>query len=149
MLSHLKKLLVASDKPVRGGAIIDKEVAAAALLIEVSRGDSDSHADELAVVRDYLREVLGLPADRVVQVMAQAGDEVTAAGDLYRFTDPLNRHFTVADKLTLVQWMWRVAYVHDGLDRHEEYLVRRVAELIGIEHRDFINAKHRERERVA
>ena len=37
--------------------------------------------------------------------------------------------------------MWQVAYADGHLDHYEEHLIRRVADLLYVEHRDFIQAK--------
>jgi uncharacterized tellurite resistance protein B-like protein len=38
--------------------------------------------------------------------------------------------------------MWRIAFADEKLNKYEESLIRQVAELIHVSHRDFIRAKH-------
>jgi len=38
--------------------------------------------------------------------------------------------------------MWQVAFADDNLDRYEEHLIRKVAELTYVSHQDFIRLKH-------
>ena len=42
--------------------------------------------------------------------------------------------------------LWRVAYADGCLDPYEEALVRKIADLIYVPHRDFIRTKHRVRD---
>jgi len=37
--------------------------------------------------------------------------------------------------------MWAVAYANGNLDKYEEHLIRRVAELTYVAHEDYIRAK--------
>jgi len=43
----------------------------------------------------------------------------------------------------VVEMLWRVAFADGRIDRYEEALVRKIAELIYVPHRDFIRARHR------
>ena len=37
--------------------------------------------------------------------------------------------------------MWKVAYADSNLDKYEEHLIRRVAELTYVPHQDYIRSK--------
>jgi uncharacterized tellurite resistance protein B-like protein len=39
--------------------------------------------------------------------------------------------------------LWRVAYSDACKDKHEEYLVRKIAELLHVPHPAFIRARHK------
>ena len=43
--------------------------------------------------------------------------------------------------MELIKNMWEVAYADGNLDRYEEHLIRRVAELLYVSHSDFIKTK--------
>lgn len=42
-----------------------------------------------------------------------------------------------------MELLWRVAFADGRLDRYEEHLIRRIADLLHLPHRDFIRAKLR------
>ena len=44
--------------------------------------------------------------------------------------------------------MWQIAYADGELDKYEEYIIRRVSELIYVAHNDFIRAKQWAREQA-
>ena len=52
-------------------------------------------------------------------------------------------HFTPEQKVSVVEMLWQVAYAEGRLDPYEEALVRKIADLIYVPHREFIQAKHR------
>ena len=44
-------------------------------------------------------------------------------------------------KVEIIEHLWEIALTDKHLDKHEEYVVRKIAELIYVEHKDFIEAK--------
>ena len=48
-----------------------------------------------------------------------------------------------ADKEKIVELMWRIAYADKELEKYEEALVRKIADLLYVPHSAFIAAKHR------
>ena len=42
-----------------------------------------------------------------------------------------------------MEYLWAVAFADENADKHEEYLVRKIANLIGVSHKEFIEAKLR------
>jgi uncharacterized tellurite resistance protein B-like protein len=119
------------------------QLAAAALLIEISRMDNTIKEVERREISHLLREKFALTHKESTTLMALAEEEAKEAVDYYQFTSLLNKGFTAAEKVKLIECLWRVAYADRHLDKHQEYLVRKVTDLLYVSHRDFIAAKHR------
>lgn len=122
------------------------QLATAALLVEVARIDSASTADERAAVTRAVLEKFGLAAADAEQLIALAEAEMQQATDYFQFTSLVNRHFNQAQKLRIIESMWRVAYADAELSAHENHLMRKIAELLHIPHGDYIAAKMRARD---
>lgn len=120
----------------------DIDLAAAALLVEVARADHEQSAEEEAAMGALLAESLGLAADEVEAVLGRAGDAVEDATSLFEFTRLVNDHYSIDEKRQLVRSMWQVALADQDLDKYEEHIIRRVAELIYLPHPEFIQTKH-------
>lgn len=118
-----------------------RQLAAAALLIETARADFTQDGVEETSMTAMLKAGLDLTDTEVEELLQLANDEVDAATSLYQFTRTINDHFTPAQKVTLVTDMWRVAYADGDIDKYEEHLIRRVADLIYVAHKDYIRAK--------
>ncbi len=58
----------------------------------------------------------------------------------------MNERYGQPERIALVRNLWRVAFADGDLDRHEEHLVRRVADLLHVRHSDFIRAKQEARD---
>ena len=118
-----------------------KQLASCALMIEVAA--IDEHFSELELT------ALGREMQRQFQLDQQTGDELIAlarteqdkAVSLHQFTQLVNDHCDTNEKFELMVGMWRIAFADDVLDKYEEYMVRKVSELLYISHSDFIRSK--------
>jgi len=63
------------------------------------------------------------------------------ATSLHEFTKEVNESCTQDEKFELIKGMWSVAYADGHLDKYEEHIIRRAADLIHVGHSDFIRAK--------
>lgn len=117
------------------------ETAVAALLIEVSRADHELSAEEQASIKATLTSQFDFSTDDFEQLYALAEAEVEEAISLYQFTQLVNQQYSHADKLSLIASMWKVAFADGEIDKYEDYLIRKVAELIYVSHGDFIKQK--------
>lgn len=117
------------------------ELAAAALLIEISAADFERHPEERRAVFDALSKVFELDEETVESLIDDADHLVHTATSLYEFTRVLNEHCTHQEKLYLLEQCWRVAFADGHLDKYEDHRIRRLSELLHIPHREFIQAK--------
>ncbi len=122
------------------------EVATAALLVEIVRMDGEVSDVERAAVLDAVRGKFHLaPADAQALVdLAEA--QARQANDYYQFTSIINRRFTQAQKIRVVELLWEVAYADAAVNPFEEHLIRKLADLLYVEHPDYINAKLKARD---
>ena len=56
-------------------------------------------------------------------------------------TENIRRNATLNDRIEIVRTMWRMAYADGRLTEYENYLVRKLADLLGLEHHVMIEAK--------
>ncbi len=116
-------------------------LAAAALLVEMSRADYVVDDVEQRTMKVVLHAALGLGQDEIEELISLAGQQADKATSLYEFTRLINDHYDKDQKLLLIQSMWRVAFADGDLDKYEERLIRQVADLIHVPHSDFIQMK--------
>lgn len=141
-LSQLKKIF-GVDPPVVG--VLESrdplELATAALLIEMSRSDFSESQHERDAVQHLLQRRFDLSDAKVDELIEEATRRVDTAVSLHEFTHHLNRELSEADKLAIVEMLWRVSHADGHIDKHEEYLVLRIAGLLHISDRDRIRMK--------
>ena len=118
-------------------------LAAAALLIEVARADLEMDASEQNKIVALLQTTLQLSEDDIHSLIALATEESESASSLFEFTTLINEHYSDAQKHVLMEQLWHVAFADNELDKYEEHLLRRIADLIHLPHRVFMQTKHR------
>ena len=124
-------------------------VATAALLVEVMRADYEVRREERnAVLRALEAAFDDLTPEEVRDLLARAEERADDATSLYEFTRHVNRQFDHDQKAHVVELLWQVAYADGHLDKYEEHLVRRIADLIHVPHSVFIRMKHKARGRA-
>lgn len=117
------------------------ELACAALLIEVAVIDSHFDETELSAVRKVLESEFKIAASDIDSMISTARRESADSTSMYQFTRLVNDHLDFDDKFSLITNMWRIAYADGHLDKYEEYIIRKVSDLIYLNHSDFIRAK--------
>ena len=119
-----------------------KRLASAALLIEVAIIDQEFDQIEFDAMQKILEDQFGITKDECQQLISLAQLECEASTSTYQFTQLVNQYSSAQDKLALITGMWSIAYADGDLDKYEEYIIRKVADLLYISHTDFIHAKH-------
>mgnify|MGYP001952128586 CR=1 FL=1 len=112
------------------------------------RADYHTDASELETLRRVLQSRFSLDRDAVDELMRLAEQEAEQAVDHFQFVRLINEHYGYADKVALIELMWRLAYADSALDAHEEHRIRKLADLLFVRHSDFIRTKLRVREEL-
>lgn len=141
MLKALKALFEDASQSNPGDTVDSVNLAAAALLMETARADFQADEQEMAAMQTRLIETLGVKPDTIRDLMHDAKERVDNSTSLYEFTHLINEHYAPAQKVQLIEAMWAVAYADGRIDKYEEHLIRKVAELIYVSHADYIRCK--------
>ena len=118
-----------------------QKLATAALLIEISRADFEIADEEKLAIEQALRDSFGISDEETRELIALAEQEVNEAISLYEFTGLVDEGFTAEQKRHIVGLLWQVAFSDDRLEEREEYLIRKIANLLHVPHADFIDEK--------
>lgn len=118
-------------------------MAAAMLLLEVSRADFSVDEDELVVIADILRRQFGFSDEETTELIELATRHSDEALSIHPFLRLINDSCDADEKAMIIEDLWRVAYADERLDKYEEYQIRRIADLLYVPHATFIRTKHR------
>ena len=121
-------------------------LATAALLIEISRADSVITPEETETITNAVRKTFSLTEKETEELIEMAEVQVKEAVSFYQFTHLINKGFSYEKKLHLIDLLWQVVFADSEMEKHEEYFVRKIADLLHVSHRDLISAKHRARD---
>lgn len=144
MLAKIKELLQLNESGQEDQPLSEAQcqLACAALMVEVAVIDGNFERQEMDTLRQVLIQFFGLDRLEIDDLIQMAREESAESTSMYQFTQLVNSHCDHQQKFELITGMWRVAYADGDLDRYEEYIVRKSADLIHLPHADFIRAKH-------
>lgn len=148
MLKAIKQFFEESISPDtkvdnRGDVEHRLKLATAALFIEMMQQDGKKTDSEEKTVKKVLQTKFALSETETHQLFELAHEEARDAVDFHQFTSLIHEHFSMEKKIKIVEYLWTIAYADNHLDAYEEHMVRRIADLIYVEHQDFIKAKHK------
>ena len=140
VLSFLKDL--PSGAGARANAD-DPRVAASALLYHVMNADGVRQDVEWERFKQVLAQSYSISGAEL-DALAAAGERAdNEAIDLYAFTSVLKRHLDAEARKAFIGLMWEIVYADGELHELEDNTVWRVAELIGVERQDRIEARRK------
>ena len=147
MLDLVKKFFgggAKDDPPVRDeGDAHDIRVAACALLLEMAHVDGEIREPERENIVSVLKRNYGLSDETAAELMKSAREELEGSIDLWQFTNLINLNYSLDEKLRIIELVWEIAYTDGRLDKHEDYLVHKLATLLRLTHKQLIEAKLR------
>lgn len=116
------------------------QLSAAVLLIQVSSADMNESGEEQAVIFERLSKLFDLNDDETRLLYMQAQKSADDATSIYQFTSRI-KALDYQKRYDFIQALWKVAYADLYLDPNEEALIRKISDLVYLEHTDFIQSK--------
>ena len=122
--------------------------ACVALLLETSMADEILDESELMALKNTLQKDFQINEDEIDELIDLAKENVEDSTSLYEFTRDINDNFDSAERIKLIESMWKIAYADGNIDKYEEHIIRKVSNLIYVAHSDFIKAKLSAKEQI-
>ena len=117
------------------------ELAYASLLIEVIKSDDHFDQREHDELLNILSTKLSIDEKALGELSELAQRKSDESTSLYEFTREINDKYQYEEKVELIEDLWRIAYSDERIDKYEDYVIRKVADLIYVTHSDFIKSK--------
>ena len=134
MVDFLHKFLFrrkgAAPEGASGHADAELRLAAAALMVEAAKLDGAFDESERVRIAALLEQRFGMDADDIATLIAAADEETDLAGGLYGFTKTVRDSFDHAERVSMIEMLWEVAYADGALHDFEANMLRRVAGLL-------------------
>ncbi|CAK1858527.1 putative tellurite resistance protein B-like protein [Vibrio crassostreae] len=138
LTSMFKQLIEGQDLSKNQGT--SPNIAIASLLCEVAGADHQINESEKVAKLQLLQRLLDLDEEQAKVLLAQAEPKVEQSVSLYDFTSQL-RDLSQPVRIDLIKAMWEVAHADGEIDPIEDSVIRKTAELLYVDHSDFIKTK--------
>ncbi len=116
-------------------------LAMASLMIEVAESDYHDAPEERESVLNIVKSSFDLSDTETNEIVDLARQEHVDSIDYFQFTSLINQHYSAAQRIELIEKLWQIAFADHKLDKHEEHVIRRIADLIHVAHSDFMKTK--------
>ena len=137
MLESIKKFFRSSMSPAPDAD--DKEqkkdlrLAACALLLELANADDEFTQDERQHLESAVRRQFGLDSAQAEKLVKLAEEARAEAVDLWQFTNLIAENYSLGQKMVLAEIMWGLVYSDGELASKEDYLMRKICNLLRLE----------------
>ena len=151
MFARLKRLLSEPSEEAgsaRKHSFEERQLAAAALMVEAARLDDDFDDGERARIETLLQDHFALSAVEASELLA-AGEQASSDSVAWQgFTRAVKDGFEPEERIALIEMLWEVAYADGRLHDYEASLIRRITGLLYVSDRDSGEARKRVRDRL-
>lgn len=124
-------------------ASFDIELTASVLAYEIARSDGEISKSELTVLLEEIKRIgskVKKTDEEILKIIEEFSNNSISFHD---FVEDINKNYSKQEKLTLITFLWSVAYADFVLEVNEERLIRRIADLIHIKDIDVLKIKNR------
>ncbi len=131
-----KKTITVSKK-----AEFDIELTAAVLAYEVARIDGNVSERELNILMEEIKNIskkVSKNEEDILKIIKIYSEDSVS---FYEFVEDINKNYSKDEKLSLLNFMWRIAFADGRLDVDEEKIIRRLADLISIKDIEVLKLK--------
>lgn len=125
-----------AEKPV-----VNLELAMAVLLYEVAAADTEILPSEENAMLKLLAQSFQLNTQQSNELLVNAKSHQHNAVSLQEFTHILRQHLDREQRVNFLRELWQVANSDETIDQNEEHIIRRICDLLYLNHSDFIKAK--------
>jgi uncharacterized tellurite resistance protein B-like protein len=119
------------------------ELTAAVLAYEIARSDGEITNEEeillIGEIKKISKKIDKDEKDILNLIQMYSNDSIS----FYEFIEDINKNFSKDEKISLIGFLWNMAYADSILNVDEERLIRRIADLIRIKNIDVLKLKDR------
>ena len=138
MFNFFKKKIQTIEKTNNN---FEVELTASILAYEIARSDGKISESELLLILDEIKKISVKVGKKEENILAIIEDYSKNSISFYEFINDINREYTKKDKISLIQFLFDVAYADKILEVNEERLIRRIADLIKIKDIEVLKIK--------
>ncbi len=109
------------------------ELAACALLLELANADEEFSESERTHIESALQRHFGLPSETVHELITLADEERAKSIDHFQFTRLISESYDLGQKMLLAEVMWGLVLADGEIGAHEQYLMRKLANLLDLQ----------------
>ena len=116
-------------------------MAVAVLLMEVARSEDGISSEERQAVHRIIEAQHAISPEQAREITELAERDAEQATSLHPFTRLIVDECSLEERVEVIRMLWEVTFADGHAGSHEQHLVRKVAGLLHVPHREFIRMK--------
>ena len=144
MFEKLKKIFETNNSEINS---VDDTLISylVSLFVEVSRVDYKIDEKEINFIMEILAKEFNFNLDLIKDKLNIVRTSERLIG-YHPITKYLNENFDINFKKKVVLGLWKIAFINNDLDKYEDHLVRKVSDLLYINHADNMLLRNKAKE---
>ncbi|MEK9993957.1 MAG: TerB family tellurite resistance protein [Hydrogenophilales bacterium] len=144
MFEKLKKIFETNNSEINS---VDDTLISylVSLFVEVSRVDYKIDEKEINFIIEILAKEFNFNLDLIKEKLNIVRTSERLIG-YHPITKYLNENFDINFKKKVVLGLWKIAFINNDLDKYEDHLVRKVSDLLYINHADNMLLRNKAKE---
>ena len=144
MFEKLKKIFETNNSEINS---VDDTLISylVSLFVEVSRVDYKIDEKEINFIIEILAKEFNFNLDLIKEKLniVRTSDRLIGYHPITKY---LNENFDINFKKKVVLGLWKIAFINNDLDKYEDHLVRKVSDLLYINHADNMLLRNKAKE---
>lgn len=128
--------------------LFEIELTAAVLAYEIARIDGNISQDELNILMEEIKNISKKVEKDESQILKIIEIYSNDSVSFYEFVEDINKNYSKEQKLSLLNFMWRVAFADGKIEVDEERLIRRLADMIKIKDIEVLKLKNNSKSNI-
>lgn len=128
---------------------VDAHLALAVLMIEAAYADGECSEEERTHMAETLIKDFGVTREDIDHLIELGDKKHKEYVDLFSYTRIINDNFSEAQKLEIIESVWRIILLDGHLEAHEDHFAHKLANLLDLNHGELIEAKLKARKQIS
>ncbi|HID39215.1 MAG TPA: TerB family tellurite resistance protein [Calditrichaeota bacterium] len=120
-------------------------ISTAVLFLEMAYSDFEVSKEEIIKIRATLKDFFSLEEREIDELLSFAEESRKQRNDIWQFTNLLKDNLNHEQKLRILEQLWELIFSDQKVDKYEDALIRKITNLLGLDHADMISAKFKAR----
>ena len=117
------------------------QISTTALLLDIAKADEIIDENEIKIIKNILIDFFDISMDESETIINNAKQHLEESTDRYQFCKKINAEFDYEQKIQFILSIYKIAFIDNELHYLEEHLIKQIANLLHVEHRDLIESK--------
>ena len=116
-------------------------ISSTCLLLSIAQSDDNLEKNEIDSIKEIISDFFNINLNKMDEIIDISLESLKNSTDLYEFAKELNTSFTYQDRVDFICCTFEVAFADGTLHYLEEFFIKKISNILNVEHKDLINAK--------